>query len=161
MHGHKVTYEAGVGRQPSLNLLSFMYTEVVHHQKNASLDGRKLLLQLGQKRKKLDLPLAYLGSSVNFARTGIKSGKQMHCSSTFILVLQACWQTGSGRERRSQAGTWLKISFFIKAENHLLPSERARVELYQGLDEVGKVGITRRFGGKPEMVSPRFELMGA
>lgn len=37
MHGQEVTHEAGVSRQPGLNLLSFMHLQVVHHQENACL----------------------------------------------------------------------------------------------------------------------------
>src|SRR5882724_1083321 len=138
-----------------------MHAQVVHHQENASLGDRKLLLQLGEKRKKLDLPFASLGPSVNFACTGIKSGKQMQCSLAFVFMLQASRQTWSGGQRGSQAGARLKIGFFIETEDHLLLGECAGVELNQGLDQMGKVVITRCFGGKPEMVSPRFELLGA
>ena len=39
--------------------------------------------------------------------------------------------------------------------------QRTRVEIDQSVDHLGKLGISGRLGGKPEMVSPRFELVGA
>src|SRR6266496_4517708 len=161
MHRNKVAHEARVSSQPGPNLLSFMHAQVIHHQENARRGWCKLSLQLGKEGKKLNLPFAHLGSSVDLACAGIKSGKQVQGSGTLILVLQASRQTRSCGERDSQAGTWLKIGFFIETEDHLLFGQRTSVELDQGLDQMDKVIIAGRFGGKPEVVSPRFELMGA
>src|SRR6266567_22061 len=62
-----------MGLKPGSNELSFMHFQVVHHEIDASLGGRKSLLQLREKCDEFHLPLAGGGASVDLACTGIKS----------------------------------------------------------------------------------------
>ena len=77
MDRRKMADKARMGRQPRLHLLSLMHFQIVHHQIHTSLEGRKLLLHLGKKGDKLDLPFASLSSCVDLARACIKGSKQM------------------------------------------------------------------------------------
>ena len=55
----------------------------------------------------------------------------------------------------------MQVGLFIHTQHQLLLGQGASVQLDQDADQMSKVSITGHFGGKLEMVSPRFELMRA
>src|SRR5436305_5709684 len=105
MYWEKVADKAGMERQPVLSLFAMMDTRIIEHKKDASNRGWKLLIELGEQRNELDLPLAHGRLSRDLACPGIKSRKQVQGPSTFVLMLYAGRQRRSRRKRRGKART--------------------------------------------------------
>ena len=59
MRWEEVADKAGMERQPVLSLFAMMDTRIIEHKKDASNRGWKLLIELGEQRNELDLPLAH------------------------------------------------------------------------------------------------------
>src|SRR6266700_3081782 len=131
MHRQKPTHKAGMSLEPSSHLLAFMHTRVIEDQKD-SMNGRgNLPIYLGEQGDELFLPLAHLCSSVDLARAGIKSSKQMQCPGPLVAMLQASRMARSCRKGGSQTRSGLQIGLLVGAHHHLFLSQGARVEIYQ------------------------------
>jgi hypothetical protein len=95
----KEAHEARVRLEPGLDLLPFMHAQVIKDQKDATNGGRNLPIQLGQQSDELFLSLPQCRSCVDLASPRSKGGKQMECSCSFVLVLQASREGRSSGER--------------------------------------------------------------
>src|SRR5436305_1436544 len=106
-----------------------MDTCIIEHKIDTMHRGWDFPLQLSKQGEKLFLPLVECSLRINLPSSCVKGGKQVERPSTFVLVLQACWQTCPCGERGHLARTWLQIRLLIHAQHHLLLAQGTSVQL--------------------------------
>lgn len=77
MNGGMIKVKSGMGREPSLNLFTFMHPEVIPYDMNQRNVRSHLMIDLVQELNEFRLPLAVMTLPIDLATSRIKRRKKI------------------------------------------------------------------------------------
>ena len=77
MNGGMIKVKSGMGREPGLNLFTFMHHEVIQYDMNQRNVRSHLMIDLVQELNEFRLPLAVMTLPIDLATSRIKRRKQI------------------------------------------------------------------------------------
>jgi len=77
MNGGMIKVKSGMGREPGLNLFTFMHPEVIQYDMNQRNVRSHLMIDLVQELNEFHLPLAVMTLPIDLATSRIKRRKQI------------------------------------------------------------------------------------
>jgi hypothetical protein len=160
MHGRKVAQNARMFRQPGLDLCALVPLDIVEHHLNQRDVRSPLALHIRQKRDEFHLPFPLGRRGIDLPGAGVKAGKQIQGAFAGILVLNTYGPARLGGQGRRFAGPWRRPGFLVHAQDPFPHPQGARIagDNFVPLRCKGRIAWDLR--RQPQMMPPRFELVG-
>lgn len=146
--------------QPGLYLLAGVHREVIADNVDGADGGGDVLFHLRQKCNEFDLPFAFRTQAIDVAGTRIECRKKLERTDALVFMFQEIrFVSRSRRLGGMYTRPRLKRSLLVHTQHDLVCRQRTRVAVNHIVYPPVEFGVSGAFGRKPQMMTPRFQLV--